>query len=57
MEDVNDLPERFHSVVKIMEGKDKGTVSGVDEKHLRYFYPDGAIDHCIERIGKLHECR
>jgi hypothetical protein len=54
LEDPEDLPLRLKEVIEIASGRKKtGLEWNGDVKHLRYFYPDGAIQRCINRLGAI----
>lgn len=53
LENPEDLPVRLKEVIEIASERRHtgGTVWNKDSEHLRYFYPEGAIQCCLERLG------
>lgn len=57
LHDPDTLPDRLGEVLEIARRR-RESDTGVwdsDVNHLRYFYPDGAIQNCIDRIGIFQE--
>ena len=53
LEDPEDLRVRIKEVVEIVSEKrqTRGTLWKGDIEHLRYFYPEGATQRCLDRLG------
>ena len=53
LEDPEDLPVRLKEVIDIASERRRtgGAAWSRDSDHLRNFYPDGAIQRCLERLG------
>ena len=52
LENPEDLPVRLREVIEVVSERRRssGAVPTGDADHLRYFYPDGAIQRCLERL-------
>jgi len=52
LDDPEDLPARLKEVIKVAsERRQSGKAWQKDIEHLRYFYPDGAMRQCLDRLG------
>lgn len=52
LDDPDDLPSRLKEVIKVAsERRQSGKAWQKDIEHLRYFYPDGAMRLCLDRLG------
>jgi len=53
LDDPNALPERFGDVVELARGRRGAGAAppSPDVAHLRQFFPDGATQRCLERLG------
>ena len=52
LENPEDLPTRLEEVIKVAcERRQSGKAWQKDIEHLRYFYPDGAMRLCLDRLG------
>jgi hypothetical protein len=53
LENPEDLPVRLKEVIEIVLEKRQtsGTTWKGDIEHLRYFYPEGAMQRCLDRLG------
>jgi len=53
LENPEDLPNRLKEVIDIASERKStgGTVCTEDVEHLRQFYPDGAMQRCLDRLG------
>ena len=53
LENPEDLPLRLKEVIELASERRRtgGVVWNGDTEHLRYFYPDGATQRCLELLG------
>jgi len=53
LDNPEDLADSVNEVVDSLRGRgsDRRTIAQTDVEHLRKFYPDGATQRCLERLG------